>query len=79
MLVFTSILGPNLTAGGIMQIIEEVITVGQAMAFTVPFVVLALIALVLTIRLLRSFSEAGHRTSAAKTKKQNRLERFSTR
>lgn len=57
MLVFTSILGPSLTAGGIIQIIEEVITVGQAMAFTVPFVILALIAIWLTIRLFRSVSE----------------------
>lgn len=57
MLVFTCILGPNLTAGGIIQIAEEVITVGQAMAFTVPFVILALIALVLTVRLFGSFSE----------------------
>jgi len=57
MLVFTSILGPNLTAGGVMQILAEVITVGQAMAFTVPFVILALIAIWLTVRLLHSFSE----------------------
>ena len=78
MLVFTCILGPSLTAGGIIQILEGVITVGQAMAFTVPFVILALIALVLTVRLFRSFSEAGTRTHTAKTRKQNRLERYST-
>ena len=58
MLVFTCILGPNLTAGGIIQVVEEVITIGQAMAFTAPFVILALIAIVLTIRLFRSFSES---------------------
>jgi phosphate/sulfate permease len=78
MLVFTCILGPSLTAGGIIQIIEEVITVGQAMAFTVPFVILALIALVLSIRLFRSFSEASPRIHPVKHKKQNRLERYST-
>jgi hypothetical protein len=59
MLIFTCILGPNLTAGGIIQIIEGVITVGQAMAFTVPFVILALIALGLTVRLFRSFSDVS--------------------
>jgi hypothetical protein len=58
MLVFTCILGPNLTAGGIIQVMEEVITIGQAMTFTVPFVILALIALVLTVRLFQSFSDA---------------------
>lgn len=79
MLVFTCILGPSLMAGGIIQIIEEVITVGQAMAFTLPFAILALIAFVLTVRLLRSFSEEGPRTSAAKPRKQNRQERYSTR
>jgi hypothetical protein len=57
MLVFTSILGPNLAAGGLMQILANVITVGQAMVFTVPFVILALIAIWLTIRLFRNFSE----------------------
>jgi hypothetical protein len=78
MLVFTCILGPSLTAGGIIQIIEEVITVGQAMSFTVPFVILALIALGLTIRLFRSFSEAGPQMHGFKPGKQNRLEHYST-
>jgi hypothetical protein len=57
MLVFTCILGPNLAAGGTIQVVEKVITAGQAMAFTVPFVILALIAMGLTIRLFRSFAE----------------------
>jgi hypothetical protein len=56
MLIFTSILGPNLAAGGIIQVLAKVITIGQAMAFTVPFVILALIAIGLTIRLFRSLS-----------------------
>jgi hypothetical protein len=76
MLVFTCILGPNLTAGGILQIVEEVITIGQAMAFTVPFVILALIALVLTIRLFGSLSDAPSGNIAIKHKK-DRSERFS--
>jgi hypothetical protein len=59
MLIFTCILGPNLTAGGIIQIREGIITVGQALAFTVPFVILALIALGLTVRLFRSFSDVS--------------------
>lgn len=77
MLVFTCILGPNLTAGGIIQVLEEVITVGQAMAFTVPFVVLALIAVGLTVRLFRSFSETPHGKVAVKYKKEKRNERYS--
>ena len=69
MLVFTSILGPNLTGGGVMQILAEVITVGQAMVFTVPFVILALIAIWLTVRLFRSFSEVLPVTRTIKQKK----------
>jgi hypothetical protein len=79
MLVFTSILGPNLTAGGIMQVQANVITIGQAMAFTVPFVILALIAIGLTVLLFRSFSEAAPRTGAIKHKKESRNERYSLR
>jgi hypothetical protein len=45
MLIFTSILGPNLTAGGIIQVLTKVITIGQAMVTTVPFVILSLIAI----------------------------------
>jgi hypothetical protein len=79
MLVFTSILGPNLTAGGTIQVIEKVITIGQAMAFTVPFVILALIAIGLTIRLFRSFSEATPKVKTVKSKKVNRNEHYSIR
>jgi hypothetical protein len=66
MLVFTCILGPNLTAGGIIQVLEKVITIEQAMAFTVPFVILALIAIGLTIRLFRSFLEVTPKTLTVK-------------
>lgn len=57
MLIFTCILGANLTAGGIIQVARGAITIGQAMAFTVPFVILTLIAVWFTVRLFRSFSE----------------------
>lgn len=77
MLIFTSILGPNLTAGGIMQVLAEVITIGQAMAFTVPFVILALIAIWLTVRLFRSFSETIPAARTAKQKGGNLNERYS--
>ncbi|HSL43467.1 MAG TPA: hypothetical protein VK897_08545 [Anaerolineales bacterium] len=77
MLIFTSILGPNLTAGGIMQVLANVITIGQAMAFTVPFVILALVAIGLTVRLFRSFSETTPKTSTVKYEKGSRNERYS--
>lgn len=57
MLVFTCILGANLTAGGILQVAKEVVTIGQAMAFTVPFVILTLVAIWFTAVLFRNFSE----------------------
>lgn len=76
MLVFTSILGPSLAAGGTIQVLEEVITLGQAMAFTVPFVILALLAIALTVRLFRAFSEAAPETRTFKHKKGVRHERY---
>ena len=57
MLIFTCILGASLTAGGIIQVAKKVITIGQAMAFTVPFVILTLIAAWFTVLLFRNFSE----------------------
>lgn len=57
MLIFTCILGANLTAGGIMQVAKQIITIGQAMVFTVPFVILSLTALWYTIVLFRNMSE----------------------
>jgi hypothetical protein len=57
MLIFTCILGANLMAGGIIQVARELITIGQAMAFTVPFVILTLIAAWFTVLLFRNFSE----------------------
>ena len=77
MLIFTCILGANLTAGGILQVAKEVITIGQAMAFTVPFVILTLIAVWFTLVLFRNFSEATPRLNTVKHKKGNRNERYS--
>jgi hypothetical protein len=77
MLVFTCVLGPNLTAGGIIQVAEEVITIGQAMVFTVPFVILALIAIGLTIRLFQSFSDAPSGKIAINYNKKDRNESYS--
>ena len=57
LLIFTCILGANLTAGGIIQVTKGVITIGQAMVFTVPFVILTLIAVWFTVVLFRNFSE----------------------
>jgi hypothetical protein len=58
-------------------VLENVITIGQAMAFTVPFVILALIAIGLTIRLFRSFSETPLNIQTVKRKKGSLHERYS--
>ena len=60
LLIFTCILGANLTAGGIMQVTQNIITIGQAMVFTVPFVILTLFALGYTFSLFRSMKESVH-------------------
>ncbi len=57
LLVFTVTLGVNLTAAGVAQVLTGVISIGQALGFTMPFVMLTLIALGLTISLFRNFSE----------------------
>jgi hypothetical protein len=57
LLIFTCILGANLTAGGIMQVAQSIITLGQALVFTVPFVILSVIALWYTVVLFRNLSE----------------------
>lgn len=57
LLIFTCILGANLTAGGIMQVVQGIITIGQAMVFTVPFVILSVIAVWYTVILFRNLSE----------------------
>jgi hypothetical protein len=77
MLIFTCILGANLTAGGILQVTKEVITLGQALAFTVPFVILTLIAVWFTVVLFHNFSETATSTPAIRHKKENHNERYS--
>ncbi len=57
LLIFTVTLGLNLTAAGIAQLLTGVISMGQAMGFTVPFVILTFIAIGLTVSLFRNFSE----------------------
>ena len=57
MLVFTVTLGMSLLAAGIAQLVTGVVTIGQFIGFTVPFAMLTLIALVLTIILFRTCSD----------------------
>jgi hypothetical protein len=57
LLVFTVTLGVNLTVAGIAQLQTGVISIGQALGFTMPFVILTLIAGGLTVSLFRNFSE----------------------
>ncbi len=64
MLVFTVTLGPSLIAGGIAQLLTGVISIGQAIGFTVPFVILTLFAIRLTVVLFRNFSESPTHESA---------------
>ena len=60
LLVFSSIIGVNLAAGGALQLAAGAITPGQAGAFTVPFVVLTLVAGVFSVRVFgRLRSEVG--------------------
>jgi hypothetical protein len=77
-LIFNCILGVSLTAGGILQVAKDVITIGQAMAFTVPFVILTLIAAWFTVILFHNFSEAPSGSIALKHTKRSRNERYST-
>ncbi len=59
MLVFTVTLGSNLLIAGIVQFLTGVVTIGQFIGLTVPFVILTLIALVLTIILFRKCSDVA--------------------
>lgn len=64
LLVFTVVLGTNLTAGGVAQILSGVITMGQFIGMSASFTVLTLFALGYTIALFRSFSEVESKQSA---------------
>jgi hypothetical protein len=57
LLVFTCILGTALTLGGVLQVLLNVISIAQAMVFTVPFVILSLIALFFTVHFFQNISE----------------------
>ena len=59
MLVFTVTLGTNLLAAGIAQLLTGVISIGQFIGMTLPFAILTLIAIWLTIVLFRRFSESA--------------------
>lgn len=59
MLVFTVTLGTNLLVAGIAQLLTGVVTVGQFIGFTVPFAILMLIAIWLTVVLFRGFLESA--------------------
>jgi hypothetical protein len=59
MLVFTVALGPNPTAAGIAQLLTGVIGIGQFIGMTLPFAILTLIAIWLTVILFRRFSESA--------------------
>jgi hypothetical protein len=58
MLVFTVTLGPNITAGGIAQLLSGAMSIGPFVGGTVPFAILTLIAIWLTVVLFRGFSES---------------------
>lgn len=57
MLVFTIVLGVNLLAGGIAQVWIGVMGMGPFIGGTMPFAILALIALGFTTPLLRGFTD----------------------
>jgi hypothetical protein len=65
MLVFTVTLGPSLAAGGIAQLLTGVMSIGQFLGGTVPFVILTLIAFWLTIVLFHDFKEEEWAISSA--------------
>lgn len=57
MLVFTATLGPNLITGSLWQMLAGVISIGQAIGFSVPFAILTLIAIYFTVVLFRNISD----------------------
>ncbi|MGZ3608757.1 MAG: hypothetical protein ACXWPS_21010 [Ktedonobacteraceae bacterium] len=57
MLVFTVTLGTSLLMSGIAQLLTGVVTIGQFIGFTVPFVILTLIAFGLTAIFFRKCSD----------------------
>ena len=58
-LIFTAILGINLMAAGVVQLLGGAVTTGQFIGFTVPFALLTLFDLALTVRLFRACTAAA--------------------
>lgn len=61
MLIFTATLGATLITAGIIQLLAGVVTKGQFIGFTVPFALLTLFDLALTIGFFRSCTAAAAR------------------
>jgi Na+/alanine symporter len=59
MLVFSWVLGAGILALSAAQVLAGLLTIGQILGFVVPFVLLTLIGIALTIILLRNLSEAS--------------------
>ena len=59
LLVFTVTMGTSLLLAGIAQVLMGVVTIGQFVGFTVPFVILTLIAFGFTIILFRKCSDVA--------------------
>lgn len=53
-LVFTATLGTNLMTAGVVQLLAGVVTTGQFIGFTVPFALLTLCDIALTVRFFRA-------------------------
>jgi hypothetical protein len=77
LLVFTVVLGIGLTAGGIAQLLANLVSVGQFIGFTAGFSLLTLFAIWFTLILFRNFSEIPSGKIAINYKKKGRNERYS--
>ncbi len=61
LLVFASMMGPNLAVGGVLQLASGAITAGQAGVFTLPFVALTVAAIVFAARVFRALGAEGEK------------------
>jgi hypothetical protein len=66
LLVFTVVLGVNLTAGGVVQVLAGVISLGQFIGMSASFTILTLFAMGFTVALFRSFSESVTERTASR-------------
>ncbi|HEX9077791.1 MAG TPA: hypothetical protein VF932_18545, partial [Anaerolineae bacterium] len=62
LLVFTVLLGMNLTVAGIVQLLGGLVTIGQFIGFTAGFSLLTLFALWFTIVFFRNISNTAAKT-----------------